>query len=267
MNVHQLDDLLKRKIDRAHKGQTLLNAVAAVLCVIAAIIAGVSIHNQNKTAQPDDTLPPAQGNTEPAADVPMIAHSLQMRWPEQMLGELPEKINVIILRDGEELTSYTLSEENEWKLNWEDIADFSETDGEFPDTITVSLSAGDDRPDDSSAEGASSDGNDVDSETGEPGNSEASDDSDGEQNGAPDGEQDSDGEQDADSDGQQGADSDGAQGGNAANRGNSDDPQETDRNLPGTGPVWWPIVLLLLSGVTLLVIGKRKTDRSGTGRS
>ena len=143
MNGHQIDELLKRKVDSARRGRALRTAVSilVLLAIIALIASAIHRHNAKAVSAPDvpstvetDTGP-LPGETD--EDKPSSAQSQKPLQPEEMrrkenrhelavewIGvpeeELPPIVTVRVLHQGEEVARFTLSEESEWRHSWAD---------------------------------------------------------------------------------------------------------------------------------------------------
>lgn len=298
MNGHQIDELLKRKVDNARRGRTLRTAVTVLvlLAIIALVVSAVHRHRAKAVSASDDpstvqtetepspdeaeeTEPPAMGANKPLQPEEMRRqqnrHELVMEWSGVPEEEIPSIVTLTMLFEGKEVARFTLSEESEWRHSWTDdypsealslradlpksiMASFVLRDNQF--TVTgASASAAPAIPADAEADGSE----DGDSAAGGEGteDSEAPEASEGE--GAEDSEvpEASGGEQPEARD-------------SAADKPAGDTPEEADdaeadesdeiQDAPKSGHNWWPIVLLMICGAVLVTLGLFGTDRRRT---
>lgn len=149
MNGHQIDELLKRKVDNARRTRTLRTAAAllALLALIVLIGTAVHLHKAKAVNAPDvpstaDTEPEPDESEEPGeSGTPevstqtkdgkkplqpeeirrlQIKHELVLEWENVPEEEQPPLVTVTVLHQGEEAARFTLTAENEWRHSWSD---------------------------------------------------------------------------------------------------------------------------------------------------
>ncbi|MBR4132869.1 MAG: hypothetical protein IKT99_07805 [Oscillospiraceae bacterium] len=290
MNGHQIDELLKRKVDNARRGRTL-RTVAAVLALLVLIaLIGTAIHrHKTKAVNVPDAPSAVESEDEPSSDEPeaetspategqkplqpeemrrkQIKHELALRWVGVSEEDMPPLVTITVVQHGQEVTRFTLSEESEWRHSWTDdypaeslslradlpksiIASFTLRGNEF----TVICSGGTGVP--TANTGAESGEDETPAEeTSEP----ETEDQDGE-TGDPE-ETGSEGEAPAEAPSEEETPDEAASDEKASSEAESDGETNEISDPPKSGHSWWPIVILMLCGAVLVTLGMLGTDR------
>ena len=293
MNGHQLDELLKRKVDNARRGRTLRTVIVvlALLALISIIAAAVHHHKAKAVSTPDvpstvetdtETPPEETGEPEPSAassEKPLQPeemrrkqnkHELVLNWVGIPEEEIPPIVTLTILCEGKEVARFTISEESEWRHSWSDdypsealslradlpksvMASFVLRDNLF--TVTGAYAGA--APAAPADDGEESEDGEA-AEDGSSEDAEASEDSEtSEDSEAPEA---SDGEQPEAQSGKIDAPAE-----DAAEKADAEDASSDEiADAPKSGHNWWPIVLLMLCGAVLVTLGMLGTDRRRT---
>ena len=294
MNGHQIDELLKRKVDNARRGRTTRTVIAAlVLVALIAIIAAAVHHHKAKAVSDPDVPSTVETDTEPSpeqtdAQPPQAMSGQKPLQPEQMRRqqnkhelvlvwsgvpeeEIPPIVTLTMLSEGKEVARFTISEESEWRHSWSDdypsealslradlpksiMASFVLRGDEFTVTGAYAVAPPADAQDGEAGDGGSAE----DAETGEGESAEDAEAGEGEASAQSEVPEASAGEQpEARSDGP------------AADTTEEADDEAADgageiAEAPEAGHNWWPIVLLMLCGAVLVTLGLFGTDRRRT---
>ena len=289
MNGHQIDELLKRKVDNARRGRTL-RTVALVLVLLALIVLiGTAIHRHKAKAvnvpdvpsevetedeptpedEPAEPTPQASDGQKPLQPEEMRRqenkHELVLKWVGVSEAEKPPIVTVTVLCRGEEIARFTLSEESEWRHSWSDNypAEAMSLRAELPKSVMASFSLrGNQFTVICSGSSAASIPSTAETEETEiPGEeTEAESEETGESGEAPS-EEEAPGEAQAEEEApaQSEAQPEEEAPGEAEEDGEGE-PSEIS-SPPRSGHSWWPIVLLLLCGAVLVTLGVLGTDR------
>ena len=300
MNGHQIDELLKRKVDNARRTRTLRTTAAllALLALIVLIGTAVHLHKAKAVSAPDvpstaDTEPEPDESEEPdESGTPevsaqtkdgkkplqpeeirrlQIKHELVLEWVNVPEEEQPPMVTVTVLHQGEDAARFTLTAENEWRHSWSDnfSADALTLRAELPKSVMASFALrGNQFTLYASGSSAAVSAPEDDEQTSEDGE-EAPEDSeeapeDGEE--APEDAEETpeDGEEapeDAEAAAQSGSAD--ASAGEAPEDGEADESDESS-DAPETGRNWWPIVILMICGAALVILGVFGSDRRRT---
>ena len=289
MNGHQIDELLKRKVDNARRGRTL-RTVALVLVLLALVVLiGTAIHrHKTKAVNVPDAPSEVEAEEEPAPEDEPEAENTQVQegqkplQPEEMrrqenkhvlvlqwVGvpeeEKPPIVTITVLHRGEEVARFTLSEESEWRHSWSDNypAETLSLRAELPKSVmasftlrgnqfTVLCSGGSAIPASTAAAAETEQTESSDEEAGEETEAEA-------ETGETSSEEEAPGEAQTEEE----APSEAQPEEEAPGEAEADGEGETNEisSPPRSSHSWWPIVLLLLCGAVLVTLGVLGTDR------
>ena len=272
MNGHQIDELLKRKVDNARRGRTLRNAAFALALLAIIVLIGTAVHRHKaKTADvPDDPSTveaeneASPGESEAQKPQPMSGekplqpeemrrkqnnHELVLVWVGVPEEERPSLVTITVLHKGEEAARFTLSAEDEWRHSWSDDLKSEELSlrADLPNSVMASfvLQGNQFTITGFSGSAAASEGSeDADGETSEDGEAPVQDDSNLHEGAA-----------DSDAQSQSGKIEQPAE--------DVPDEEESDEiaDPPRSAHSWWPIVLLMICGAVLVTLGMLGTDR------
>ena len=281
MNGHQIDELLKRKVDNARRGKALRTAVIALVLLALIVLIAAAVHRHNaKAVSAPDVPSTVETDTEPSpdeteAEKPQTVegekplqpeemrrkenkHELVLQWVGVSEEERPSSVTITVLHQGEEAARFTLSAESEWRHSWSDeypaetltlradlpksvMASFALRGGQFNVICSGSGTAPVSVPEQTE---------DSDSETSEDGNAEDE---------PSEAEASEDEEPEEEPEAQSGKidEPSGEEPAEAEETKNSDEIADA----PRAGHSWWPIVLLMLCGAVLVTLGMLGTDR------
>ena len=277
MNGHQIDELLKRKVDNARRGRTLRNAAFALALLALIVLIGTAVHRHKaKSPNVPDDPSTAETENETSPDEPgaenvhtkdgqkplqpeeirrlQNKHELVLVWVGVPEEERPSVVSVTVLHKGEEAVRFTLSAEDEWRHSWSDGFKAEELSlrANLPTSVMASFVLEGNQftiTGFSGSAAASDESEEADGETSGDGETPAQDDSNLHE-GAPD----------SDAQAQDGIieqPSENAQDEDAQDEEASEDVSDAPRPAHS----WWPIVLLMLCGAVLVTLGMLGTDR------
>ena len=281
MNGHQIDELLKRKVDNARRGKALRTVAIALVLLALIVLIAAAVHRHNaKAVSAPDVPSTVETDTEPSpdetdAEKPQTVegekplqpeemrrkqnkHELVLQWVSVSEEDRPSSVTITVLHQGEEVARFTLSEESEWRHSWSDdypaetltlradlpksvMASFALRGGQF----SVICSGGGTAP-----VSVPEETEDSDSETSE--DEKAEDE-------PPEAEASEDEKPEEEPEAQSGKIDEPA----------GEEPAETEEtknsdeiaDAPRASHSWWPIVLLMLCGAVLVTLGMLGTDR------
>lgn len=272
MNGHQIDELLKRKVDNARRGRTLRNAAFALALLALIVLIGTAVHRHKaKTANvPDDPstveaeneASPGESGTENVhtkdGQKPLQPeeirrlqnkHELVLVWVGVPEEERPSVVSITVLHQGEEAARFTLSAEDEWRHSWSDGFKAEELSlrADLPSSVMASFVLQGNLFTITGFSGSAAvpeESTETDGETSEDGDAPVQDDSNLHEGAA-------------DSDAQ-------PQGGTTEQPAEDTQDEEESEEIsdsPRSGHSWWPIVLLMICGAVLVTLGMFGTDR------